>query len=192
MCAEKTDYDELIKDHLRIRLMETGWTDQVGLLVQNAIDRRAADGQVVDTIKFEQLYEDVRKKARDAISNEMETEFHEKIGIYLTIDLPKTDKDPTSPVPLPITSNCPSMSTISSSIPSSSGISYQGTTQSLSNILSPNSHSCNIPSSNILSSEISSSDIPSFDIPSSDIPSSDIPYSDIPADVIFKDNTGLS
>lgn len=47
-----------------MRLMESGWTDQVGLIVKNAISKRLEEGQSSKTIKFEQLYKDVIDNAR--------------------------------------------------------------------------------------------------------------------------------
>lgn len=53
-----------VKDHLRLRLIETGWNDQLNQLIQNAIVKRIENGQSANTIKFEQLYKDVIDFAR--------------------------------------------------------------------------------------------------------------------------------
>lgn len=53
-----------IKDHLRLRLIESGWNDQVNELIQNAVIKRIENGQSANTIKFEQLYNDVVDFAR--------------------------------------------------------------------------------------------------------------------------------
>lgn len=53
-----------VKDHIRLRLMESGWTNQVSKFVKNAISKRIENDQAPNTIKFEQLYEDVINKAR--------------------------------------------------------------------------------------------------------------------------------
>lgn len=47
-----------------MRLMESGWTDQLGHIVKNAIVKRVTEGQAANTIKFEQLYSDVIDEAR--------------------------------------------------------------------------------------------------------------------------------
>lgn len=47
-----------------MRLMESGWTDQLNHIVKNAIVKRVAEGQATNTIKFEQLYSDVIDEAR--------------------------------------------------------------------------------------------------------------------------------
>lgn len=47
-----------------MRLMESGWTDELGLIVRQAISKRVEEGQASNTIKFEQLYNDVIEDAR--------------------------------------------------------------------------------------------------------------------------------
>lgn len=47
-----------------MRLMESGWTNQLSHLIKNAIGKRIESGQTPNTIKFEQLYGDVNEPAR--------------------------------------------------------------------------------------------------------------------------------
>lgn len=44
--------------------MESGWTDQLHKLIQDAIVKRVENGQTPKNIKFEQLYNDITDHAR--------------------------------------------------------------------------------------------------------------------------------
>jgi hypothetical protein len=57
-----------VKDHLRLRLIESGWNDQLNELIQNAVIKRIENGQSANSIKFEQLYNDVVDFARGKFS----------------------------------------------------------------------------------------------------------------------------
>lgn len=67
-----------------MRLMESGWTNQLSQLIKNAIGKRIEGGQTPNTIKFEQLYGDVIDPARGK-SSAMDFFF-----IYFSIILIKT------------------------------------------------------------------------------------------------------
>jgi len=88
--TENTDYDKLVKDHMRMRLTESGWIDKVNGLVKEAITKRLENGQATNKIKFEQLYTDVIKQARDLVTVEMEDELHQKVSEYMSVDLDNT------------------------------------------------------------------------------------------------------
>lgn len=47
-----------------MRLMESGWTDKLSKLIQDAITKRLENGQMPNNIKFEQLYSDITDDAR--------------------------------------------------------------------------------------------------------------------------------
>ncbi|XP_025406974.1 uncharacterized protein LOC112680952 [Sipha flava] len=98
MSGENIDYDKLVKDHLRLRLIESGWNDQLNELIQNAVIKRIENGQSANSIKFEQLYNDVVDFARDAITEELENEFHQKIDEYLSLN---SCKESNSSIPSP-------------------------------------------------------------------------------------------
>lgn len=53
-----------VKDHLRLRLIDSGWNDKLNQLIQSAIIKRTENGQTANTIKFEELYKDVVDDAR--------------------------------------------------------------------------------------------------------------------------------
>lgn len=53
-----------VKDHVRMRLMESGWTNNLTHYVKNRIAKRLEAGQTKNSIKFEQLYDDVITRAR--------------------------------------------------------------------------------------------------------------------------------
>ncbi|XP_050544060.1 uncharacterized protein LOC126907073 [Daktulosphaira vitifoliae] len=82
-----TDYEKLVKDHLRMRLIESGWSENLNEIIKNSVKERLAGGQFINAIKFEQLYQDVALKARDLISPNMELEIHTKLNEYLSLNL---------------------------------------------------------------------------------------------------------
>lgn len=53
-----------VKDHVRMRLMESGWTNNLTHYIKNRIAKRIEDGQAKNSIKFEELYDDVITRAR--------------------------------------------------------------------------------------------------------------------------------
>ncbi|XP_050421033.1 uncharacterized protein LOC126833634 [Adelges cooleyi] len=91
-----TDFEKLVKDHLRMRLMESGWTAQLNEMIKNSVKARLAAGQVLSTIKFEQLYKDVAIEARDSLSSDMELELHTKMNEYLSLNLEDNDDEETN------------------------------------------------------------------------------------------------
>lgn len=91
MCNRSTTIDQIIKDRLSIRLIETKWVDEVEKLVYAALQKRNKDGQDLTTVKFEELYQDVRAHARDALSVEMEAELHKKMEDFLSSNIDGSD-----------------------------------------------------------------------------------------------------
>lgn len=60
-------YVRRVKDYLRLRLMECGWTDQLSRLVYESIAKRIEGGQTAKNIKFDELYSDVINKAHGIV-----------------------------------------------------------------------------------------------------------------------------
>lgn len=58
-----------MKDHLRMRLIESGWTENLNEIIKNSVRERLSRGQLINEIKFEQLYQDVALKARGKLYN---------------------------------------------------------------------------------------------------------------------------
>lgn len=52
------------KDHLRMRMEETGWTNMLTKMITTSITKRVESGQDVRSIKFDQLYTDIIEHAR--------------------------------------------------------------------------------------------------------------------------------
>lgn len=52
-----------VKDHLRMRLTESGWTNQLTQLINESVAKRIESGQTTKNIKFNELYTDIIEKA---------------------------------------------------------------------------------------------------------------------------------
>ncbi|XP_022165234.1 uncharacterized protein LOC111030134 [Myzus persicae] len=91
MCNRSTTIDQIVKDRLYIRLIETKWVEKVEKLIYAALQKRNKEGQDLTTVKFEELYQEVSAKARDALPVEMETELHEKMEDFLSSDIDGSD-----------------------------------------------------------------------------------------------------
>ncbi|XP_003244164.1 uncharacterized protein LOC100573712 [Acyrthosiphon pisum] len=91
MCNRSTTIDEIVKDRISIRLIETKWVDKVENLVYVALQKRNEGGQDSTTVKFEELYQDVCTMARDVLPVEMENELHEKMNDFLSSNIDGSD-----------------------------------------------------------------------------------------------------
>ncbi|XP_015368079.1 PREDICTED: uncharacterized protein LOC107164683 [Diuraphis noxia] len=91
MCNRSTTIDQIVKDRLCIRLIETKWVDKVEKLIYAVLKKRNKKDQDLTTVKFEELYQEVSAKARDALPIEMETELHEKMEDFLSSNIDGSD-----------------------------------------------------------------------------------------------------
>lgn len=53
-----------VTDHFRLRLMDTGWAQNVVRFMKDDVIKRIENGQTTLTVKFEELYKDIVDKAR--------------------------------------------------------------------------------------------------------------------------------
>lgn len=91
MCNRSTTIDEIVKDRLSIRLIETKWVDKVENLIYFALQKRNEGGQDSTTVKFEELYQDVSAMARDVLPIKLEEELHEKMNDFLSSNIDGCD-----------------------------------------------------------------------------------------------------
>ncbi|CAI6364090.1 unnamed protein product [Macrosiphum euphorbiae] len=83
MCNRSTTIDEIVKDRISIRLIETKWVDEVKNLIYLALQKRNERGQDLTTVKFEELY--------NVSPMEMENKLHEKINDFLSSNIDGSD-----------------------------------------------------------------------------------------------------
>ncbi|CAI6360659.1 unnamed protein product [Macrosiphum euphorbiae] len=91
MCNRSTTIDEIVKDRICIRLIETKWVDKVENLIYVALQKRNERGQDLTTVKFEEMYQDVCEIARDGLPMRMENELHEKMNDFLSSNIDGSD-----------------------------------------------------------------------------------------------------
>ncbi|KAL4089051.1 hypothetical protein QTP88_024129 [Uroleucon formosanum] len=91
MCNRSATIDQIVKDRLSIRLIETKWVDKVEKIIYLVLQKRNKMGQDLITVKFEELYQEVSVKARDLLSFKMEIELHENMKDFLSSNIDGSD-----------------------------------------------------------------------------------------------------